>query len=1170
MRRLFLIAALLFAHPVFAATTRYVATTGNNANGPTCAIGSPCATFAYVAPLNDPGDTVIVRGGSYTGQAIELGGDVGQCPTCKNGTNAVEGSGQITWKAATGEMVTVGYIDSGYAYYEFNGINVDGTSFGAAGGMTITGEHNWYHNGEIAHTGSDCISANGFTAGHQTFTHIGPNVILHDCGNRRPYPSVEPTAQAHGIYMKGGDYNTVEGVEFYDLHQAVLGSYCLQIYDNTNPSHPSHETIKNNKCHDSEQGFTAQTGGTDSIFYNNIVYDIAGSGFLIVNYTNIQMFNNSINDVGGFGIAFYSTTTGSAKNNLVCNSAAAVIEVDSSAATTTLTNNLTCGSIDNNSGSTVLSGNSTTNEAGIKWHAASSGDFTLDAMSDAIGFGVNLYSTFTTDYSGAARASMGAWDNGAYVRTAATCTPAKVLFITQPSNATLGASLGPVSAGIYSSSDQLCTSATNAITFAKAGGATWGTLAVTSGSLSSNTPAAGIVTLSTMYVSTTAGSGSITAAASGLTTATSNSITISNAIPPCGGVYMGCKLYVDFVGGNDTLSGADMAHAWKHAPGMTGAGTNPETLDVDGLDLSGLSIIFKGGVTWTSAVLPWTLRGKGTGSTIGTTAYYIGVDKSWYTGASWARPILNYGGSTGGFICTRWIFGQSPGVQENPDGYRIVDNFEFTNLYWDHTCDDDSRPSYWGRNTGTGNELKNLYFHGWSYEFVNAGTTACITNPSVHICNEAGYMAATPGFVACGYTGRNCDIFNAIYGDGGTGSSIHDSVFDGSDVDNKMVGNSGFGIRGQGASNVYRNIFKHVVSGQSTIQTITSFHDNTCDTIGESTSTQHDQCYQDNGSTGDTYVYNNLVKDSNAGQGFLLGPHVGYKSYWFNNVIYNSSLGSGLVYCQDTNHSAEAGTCNYFNNTIYDNFSTLTVGCGYFSPGNPSSEGCVYRNNHFMTDTANLLSTCTVSSSNSCTQDHNIVQTLTAAASDGFTSGSMPPYFPTSSGADTIAAGTNLGSLCSINAYLANICITSTAGVNYDSTNHAILGPLVPDTATRNATPDDGAYQFNASAPLIVSVTPNHAATPSVIDVTIVGQTTGWTVDSVPTLSGSGVTTLYWTFYDSAHILATFVIDSGLAAAYRDVTVTTGIDVVTLGNGFHIDGPVIPVLKLTPRRFRKI
>lgn len=108
---------------------------------------------------------------------------------------------------------------------------------------------------------------------------------------------------------------------------------------------------------------------------------------------------------------------------------------------------------------------------------------------------------------------------------ALTCAPTKVVFTSQPTGASLGASLGTVSVTEEDNSGNVCSLATDTITLSKDAGATWGTLVSSSNLAKAAT--AGVATWTDLSVTTTAGTGSIDATSPGLTSATSNSINIT-------------------------------------------------------------------------------------------------------------------------------------------------------------------------------------------------------------------------------------------------------------------------------------------------------------------------------------------------------------------------------------------------------------------------------------------------------------------------------------------------------------------------------------------------------------------------------------------------------------------------------------------------------------------
>jgi hypothetical protein len=131
------------------------------------------------------------------------------------------------------------------------------------------------------------------------------------------------------------------------------------------------------------------------------------------------------------------------------------------------------------------------------------------------------------------------------------------------------------------------------------------------------------------------------------------------------------------------------------------------------------------------------------------------------------------------------------------------------------------------------------------------------------------------------------------------------------------------------------------------------------------------------------------------------------------------------------------------------------------------------------------------------------------------------------------------------------LCTTTEFGITYDDVTHTVTGPGTPDAISRDFT-NSGAYQYDATAPVIVSVSPDTVAQGTLQDVLITAVGTSWVDESAPAISGSGVTTITWTRYSASQILATFAVDSNAAVGLRNVTVTTGMTVDTLTNGFTI------------------
>ena len=96
--------------------------------------------------------------------------------------------------------------------------------------------------------------------------------------------------------------------------------------------------------------------------------------------------------------------------------------------------------------------------------------------------------------------------------------------------------------------------------------------------------------------------------------------------------------FIDYASGSDSNSGTSESSPWQHMPTCNNA-TTTAAAHTPG---AGEGWILKGGVTvdyhcW-PMIIPW-------GGTSGRSDY-IGYDPGWYTGGSWARPIISGGGSS--------------------------------------------------------------------------------------------------------------------------------------------------------------------------------------------------------------------------------------------------------------------------------------------------------------------------------------------------------------------------------------------------------------------------------------------------------------------------------------------------------------------------------------------
>ena len=158
--------------------------------------------------------------------------------------------------------------------------------------------------------------------------------------------------------------------------------------------------------------------------------------------------------------------------------------------------------------------------------------------------------------------------------------------------------------------------------------------------------------------------------------------------------------YIDYANGSDSNSGTSKSTAWKTCPGMPGGSRGNYS------HAAGDRFIFKGGVTWSGSCFPLTISN---GGSLGNLDYY-GVDRVWFAGSSWSRPVFDSGGSS---------FPRHTLINV-PTSYVTIDNIEVTGFYWN------SGTQGWGTsmislNASGTSKITNCYFHNWSHATLASG-----------------------------------------------------------------------------------------------------------------------------------------------------------------------------------------------------------------------------------------------------------------------------------------------------------------------------------------------------------------------------------------------------------------------------------------------------------------
>jgi glucuronoarabinoxylan endo-1,4-beta-xylanase len=541
------------------------------------------------------------------------------------------------------------------------------------------------------------------------------------------------------------------------------------------------------------------------------------------------------------------------------------------------------------------------------------------------------------------------------------------------------------------------------------------------------------------------------------------------------GITNGC--YYVAANGSDSNDGLSEAsgHPWLHAPMMPNCSSNCLTLQntFTNQTAAGIGIILRGRDTWhlgNSGASPYT---GGTwefnqypGAYVEGTAshpFYAGYDVSWFSGSSFARPILSGDnplcntGNANGTTCVSWTdqYGQprtyvsscsyqvgSPNnnfVDFTSLQYIIFDNFEMTGLCQNHLTSGtppNANPPFgadtYVKYSGAVGPLyfQNLYIHGAS-----------------HI-QFSGYVSS--GLCAGNNAGESCLNTFVFIGSATGGDTLDFNVVDFSDSDN-----AGVGLCYGGLYNAAYNAFRYTVD---CVPGLHSFHDNLYEYFFED---GHSNVLETDDVPATNAFYNNVFRhietNVTSGGGVFLwfGPGTGATDYIFNNVGYDVGA---LEYLNNGGVATTTVEGNYvwFNNTWQSNANQPILRCTGYTNGTIADT-----NDHYIDDGTYLLGPCST-----LTTTTPLSMTNATATSDGYTSSQTYAYSPTSAGSPTVGSGTSEGYCSTLSGSSDSLiqaagaaCGSDTRyGMVYNSTTHTVTYPG-RTSVTRASPPDIGAYQ---------------------------------------------------------------------------------------------------------------
>lgn len=408
-RRLLALLALVLAStvPVSAATYYVSPTTGSpigsdaRSCGTAQTISTPKATLGSAVACLTPGDTLLVRAGTYV-EAL-----IGTIPSGTSWSNKVRIAAypsETVWMRPTSASGDVLRFTGTQQFIEIDGIGLDGTNITNAdvvnitdgcGGVVCSG-NNAHHiriqNAEvIAGTGSQGFLLTGFDGtgtGHNEFLYI----TLHGNGG---------SDFVHGFYVSGNPNNLIDHCEIYDFTGAAIHLY-------SGYGHPfASNVVSNNRIHDARStgagqrhwGLLIADYATDTVAFNNAIWGMPNEGASAVglfDYAGLRslIYNNTIYGGGGEGLVeeIYAAS-GTLKNNISYANAGGNWRNSGTATNFDVPSNMV-GGVD------------------PQFVNAAAHDFHLSAASPARNTGATI-ALVTTDQDGTVRPQEGSYDIGA-------------------------------------------------------------------------------------------------------------------------------------------------------------------------------------------------------------------------------------------------------------------------------------------------------------------------------------------------------------------------------------------------------------------------------------------------------------------------------------------------------------------------------------------------------------------------------------------------------------------------------------------------------------------------------------------------------------------------------------------------------------------------------------
>lgn len=528
---------------------------------------------------------------------------------------------------------------------------------------------------------------------------------------------------------------------------------------------------------------------------------------------------------------------------------------------------------------------------------------------------------------------------------------------------------------------------------------------------------------------------------SGNVTLGSGSATLSGAITTC--------FYSDPVSGLDTNTGADEAHPFQFVKGMPNCASNCAAVTTSATT----GWIVKGGSNYARSTGTTLMGGQWTVPAFG----YVGVDPTWFSGGSFARPVVNFGNPLStSLVASCTTDSSSPvisGVVLSNSGVTVFDRFEFTGM-----CSSSTSNGGTNINGGTGNTIARIYIHGWTE------TTGSLDDT----------LFGTAGGSNNTWLYPTIDGADSSLGTVCTSSSCVAGCWNGSGTPTTPCA-TGFAMND--CTNVQYGIIRHASQGCEGPNML-SWHDNLLEFIFEpGFGNRHGNVVEalSMNSTGVTMnFYNNVIRHVNEGETINVG---GTTQNFFNNVCEDDQHfppnPNSFLLEPFSNNSSGVIVVNFYQNTMDGTCAASTFQVSTWASGSQFNAA----NNHIIGRTAingggSNFFTCNTGGTNSCTVTDNGGETFQTSANATTQNYLLTNDFSPGNGGgtySTVGAGNNNTSQCSTFSSDRAMCSATGRAVSEVSCDGGLC-PSYPTIAV-NARPssgawDSGAYELTAAPPI--------------------------------------------------------------------------------------------------------